>query len=364
MPIAPPRLRPAWPLLLLALAALSGCCCETVVGDCRTVSVNDTCKKSGECGGNWLTEACFVESAADCRAAEICTRQGRCGFDETASHGCIALTARDCLESTRCRTEGACTLVRGACEITDPGCSRSEACRDEGRCKQGLVRAPDGAGMVLKCIKRKDDGRPYCHWACRGYGACTHKGDACLATTRDDCRASVLCEKDGACALDKATHTCVARTRADCEASERCTDDGRCRLLPGGEFCFKPEVPCEDLCDTEGRCHRVDGVCQPSTDADCEASIACRVQGRCGASNRLCKPRSDADCAASEECAAFGRCETSFSTCVAPDEPPQGPYSTHLCLRDPACRTEGRCLRAPDGTCVPPPGVKNRGDRR
>lgn len=351
-------------LTIAALSMLAGCCCETVVGNCRYVSSHGTCEARGECGGNWLSESCYVESAEDCRAAEVCAKRGLCGFDEAASEHCIAVSASDCEASTGCRTEGACTLVRGECAVTDPGCSRSEACRDEGRCHQGMIRAHDGVGMVSACVV--DDARPRrpCWYACRAYGACTQEGLACLATRERDCRASTVCKMDGACALDRATHSCIATRLQDCEASSRCADEGRCRLLPGGQFCYKPTSPCEEMCDTEGRCKRVSGVCQPSGPDDCEASIACRVQGRCGVGERTCVPRSDADCEASQECAAFGRCEASWSWCVSSREPRPGPYDDYLCLREPTCRTEGRCLRTPDGRCVTLTEAKERGAQK
>jgi hypothetical protein len=118
-------------------------------------------------------------------------------------------------------------------------------------------------------------------------------------------------------------------------------------------------------------CGVFEGTCAAIDQASCARSLGCVLHGRCSflPEIRTCGAASDADCAGSLECLAFGRCRRptfpvlgTAIACAGPDGVMPA-YGDILCTRNPDCRSEGRCLRAADGSCKTPEEVGVPGER-
>lgn len=186
----------------------NGTCVARDEATCRASTV--TCAHFGQCafsptpprpgpcpgGGNrdflasrnpsCISSTCVAASDEDCRAARVCTEEGRC----TASGGiCVAENEADCRASANCPKLGWCQRTTdGQCRpaaITD--CQRSERCQRFGDC--GLR----GAGCS-PC--RSSD-------ACRVEGLCERVQATCRATEPRHCQASEACKREGRCRLER-----------------------------------------------------------------------------------------------------------------------------------------------------------------
>ncbi len=130
-----------------------------------------------------------------------------------------------------------------------------------------------------------------------------------------------------------------------------CELNGWCTAVVGGDGCYDGRTACGALCWARGDCARIDGVCQPESDAQCRASVACTASGRCAVGGRpavLCGATEDGHCAQSLESEAFGRCARSRIACALDRR--TAPISG--CIQKPECASEGRCLTTNEGRCV------------
>ena len=324
----------------LGLGLGVGACVPNCAGlnpDCEAA-----CAATGECGRRTYRAGdgfarCYVRDSKDCAQSEACKTEGRCHlFDGITPDRCVALSDLDCRASTQCATEGKCVLGNlGACAIEPSACARTDACRERGTCNYAHAKG---------CV----DGAAQCELACRLEGACDLVDGICAATREADCRAAARCRGEGQCALEG--DRCVA-TDEGCAASSMCEHNGWCAAVEGGDGCYDGRTACGATCWTRGDCARVDGVCQPASDAECEASVACAVSGRCAIGGRpavLCGATQDSHCAQSLEGQAFGRCERSGIACSTDGRK----ASMSGCIGRPECASEGRCLTTDAGACV------------
>jgi hypothetical protein len=203
----------------------------------------------------------------------------------------------------------------------------------------------------------------------------------------DKCADEPECAAEGQCgtsfyrAGDGLTR-CYVRSAEDCSGSRACAKDGRCAFEPSASFdCVRSGSvhpaggvnPCtgDVACREFGMCGVFEGTCAATYQAACARSLGCVLHGRCSffADKKMCGAASDADCAASLECLAFGRCRRptlpgmgTAIACAGPDGVMPA-YGDIRCTRNPDCRTEGRCLRADDGSCKTPEEAGVPGDR-
>ncbi len=70
-------------------------------------------------------------------------------------------------------------------------------------------------------------------------------------------------------------------------------------MLPFVSFALAQDDPCADPCAEHGHCVQLEGVCQTTTDAHCQASQACREYGHCFFIDTL--PYSPGRCGSVEE---------------------------------------------------------------
>jgi hypothetical protein len=203
----------------------------------------------------------------------------------------------------------------------------------------------------------------------------------------DQCADEPECAAEGRCgtsfyrAGDGLTR-CYVRDARDCRASRACADEGRCALEPRASLdCVADGTPplanaanpCtgDVVCRELGMCGVFEGTCAATDPASCARSLGCVLHGRCSflPDKMMCGAASDADCAGSLECLAFSRCRRptlplmgTAIACAGPDGVMPA-YGDLLCTRIPECRTEGRCLRADDGSCKTPEEVGAPGER-
>ena len=326
------------------LSALSAVFLGACVPDCGGLNPDckPKCAAKGECGRRTYRAGdgfarCFVRDSKDCAQSEICEAEGRCHLhDGLTPDRCVALSDLDCRASTQCASEGKCSLgPLGSCVIEPSACARMDACREAGVCNYEHAKG---------CV----EGEARCELACRLEGACTSKEGVCVATNDADCRASSQCRGAGQCTLEG--DRCVAAD-ADCAASTMCEMNGWCAALEGGDGCYEGRTACGATCWARGDCARIDGVCQPESDAECEASVACKVAGRCAIGGRpavMCGATEDRHCEQSLECEAYGRCTRSGIACASGER--RAPMSG--CVGRPECAQEGRCLTTDEGACV------------
>lgn len=220
-------------------------------------------------------------------------------------------------------------------------------------------RQPSGAKATCEA------GPPGCAAACHEEGTCTDKAGECLASSDADCRASMVCARNGRCTVDPKTHTCVARVDADCAAADVCLRGGRnptaqadtrvCMTRPGVDVCSSEICARTESCAIRGACAAVSGICAPTEPAHCANSRACKVRGLCTYRDYTCFGSSQTDCDVSYECLAYGRCKytpsslSSVGYCI---DPAVG--EAHSPCLQTACWLEDKCLLSKTGTCVTP----------
>ena len=212
-------------------------CVAATSSDC---SKSQNCREYGECSAR--DGKCVVASEADCAAicktSDRCVAQnGRCICDPKRSTSCIDVgkcgvddrgwctnfTEEGCKQSTKCATDGLCSLApeKDKCSAAgNDNCASSEACKKEGRCE-----AKDGVCVRIDCRTSED---------CTAKGRCTSASGKCVASTNEDCAASAWCKNLGRCAASDGK--CRA-TEEGCKASQKCKDDGACFVSKDGEAC-------------------------------------------------------------------------------------------------------------------------------
>lgn len=166
-----------------------------------------------------------------------------------------------------------------------------------------------------------------CKLECEARGACTGKGDRCVATDPDDCLRSRACRDDGKCAL-------VADR---CEATESV-----CAKFAG--------------CAALGRCGVKDGACAATSDAHCKNTENCKTDGLCSAVNGACTAQGD-DCRSARACTEYARCTVRGNACVAASS--ADCELSKMCSRQGYCTfVEGRCQLAAQADCEKTTGCK------
>ena len=90
------------------------------------------CLEFGDCS-TAADGGCVPGSDADCKAAAVCTRFGRCHL---IGDDCAAATDEDCLCSTECRRAGRCSALGGECiAASAKRCKYSWLCKVYGLCR-------------------------------------------------------------------------------------------------------------------------------------------------------------------------------------------------------------------------------------
>lgn len=306
---------------------------ESVSSACKS-----KCEAVGECGKRTYRAGdsgvrCYVRSSDDCAQSRACEDEGRCHlYDGIRPDHCVALTDLDCRASTECTADGKCSLGSfGECKTAFSACARTDACRDSGECNY-----KHGKGCV--------EGAAECKFSCISEGACELVDGVCVAGSEAGCRKSMGCAGEGQCALEG--DRCVA-SDTGCAASSTCDLNSSCTAVPDGDTCYDGRTACGEMCWVRGDCDRIDGVCQPKTDAHCQASVGCTVTGRCAAQGHMCRATKDKHCEQSLECKAFGRCTRRGGVCQADGKS----FTSSPCIRKPECAGDGRCLYGDDRSC-------------
>lgn len=164
------------------------------------------CAKNGGC--HFAHGRCQPANDADCAASELCKRRGLCHFYQRFAEQaeCIANQAEDCLQSTRCAEEGACTLVHQTCRPTDSlDCQDHDVCRLGGRC---VFVADEKNRLNNDCAAPTD-------WACRTSAWCKERGQCarlraeCVPAGDEDCQRSTWCQTKGLCKHHTSLRRCV-----------------------------------------------------------------------------------------------------------------------------------------------------------
>lgn len=170
---------------------------------------------------------------------------------------------------------------------------------------------------------------------------CSRREGICIAGHEKQCRLSEFCKKDGKCLLGP-TGYCIAR---DCLNREECKYEGRCFSYQGK--CIFAAHGCSVMCEYQGDCALIDGVCKPRSAAHCRKSQACANEGRC-----LLGPGGECDrmteryCRESDECKSVGQCTLLDKQCTA--------ATRKDCSGSIACQRRGLCF-ADAGRCVARP---------
>jgi hypothetical protein len=143
-----------------------------------------------------------------CEGTGLCAAEGQC---TPRGEACIAADDHDCGQSAVCSNEGRCHAVGGRCiAASDDDCIGP--CDDHGACRAhgGRCVAPD---FVAPAAERLGPFAQGCLEVCRVEGRCRldDDGEACVAASAEDCRASESCALHGACRLDD--DACVVPTR-------------------------------------------------------------------------------------------------------------------------------------------------------
>ena len=182
-----------------------------------------------------------------------------------------------------------------------------------------------------------------CKLACVLYGLCGTEATACRAQ-ETDCQNSGYCKEDGRChAVDG---RCQPSSEADCKDSAQCAARAFCGF--DGVMCVQDAAGCKasQFCGQHGDCVFADGRCHAlATFAfGCTpTSNGCADLGDCADIAGICRPGSDADCRQATACWAAGLCWLVGGKCVA-SRPAECTFSD-------GCLSFGRCtLKA--GACV------------
>ncbi len=233
-------------------AMMVSSCCPCVPTDAKCQERRE-CSREGHCtvrmhhAGDWYY-ACYAATEEDCQQSKICKEGGKCHPSEMGS--CVRKEDLDkhlCKDSWRCRHNGSCASLDGACIATKPEhCERSYRCKTEGRCAQ--------VDMI------------------------------CEVTTDEHCRQSTGCEIAGLCKIDwrlGINFGCSLTKDEDaCQDSLVCQDYDRCHRRPNRQ------------CDQSGEKGCGLYYCGPAEDepgvTPCfkrthipEAREACEPHGRC-----------------------------------------------------------------------------------
>lgn len=200
-----------------------GKCSATEVGSCVVDDEVEAhrCESAGVCQARGDCKPsgegfCVASDEASCRASEICSREGKCGFiDESTLGGvarCGVTDVADCEKSTGCKERGDCGLRNGtgvkSCAATSKAhCEQSTACAEEDACD--FIEA-----------------RTFRQGRC-----------AFIPGSDDDCAQSPGCRLRGACSMvpgDASSDPpqCSPTEPAHCEASEGCKKDRKCKYWP------------------------------------------------------------------------------------------------------------------------------------
>lgn len=102
------------------------------------------------------------------------------------------------------------------------------------------------------------------------------------------CQNSAGCSSEGLCS-DGEGEACVASSDDDCQGSEACTASGRCKADKGK--CLAAEAShCKGStgCTKGGACSAIGGKCVVATDEDCQQAECCISAGRCKAKKGAC----------------------------------------------------------------------------
>ncbi len=285
-------------------------------------------------GSNPFDEGTEISSDGQ-QTVKVLARPDHPSTRPTATAVAIAkpvLTNELCLERPGCAQTGACTARGDKCVAAS-----IDDCRQASACAEG------------KCVLEKATCKPVgsCKegFACANDGRCKDGAEGCVAATSATCRASAGCTNAGACARSK-DGRCIAKQATHCRSSTRCKSEGLCSVI--GEICGAlKDSECKRSagCKTSQRCLARNKVCLVS----CKDSDMCKLRGLCsdgdGASGKICTAAGDADCEQAEVCKLRGNCSRSLSGgCRAGDDVE--------CRRSLMCTEQGRCTFQ-RGRCVP-----------
>ena len=238
------------------------------------------------------------------------------------------------------------SLGLGCKAATGTQCNLDGDC-ETGICLEGVCATADDVKLAAakRCRETK---------ACKLQGTCTVDGDGrCVVGSSQDCEKALVCPTEGKC--EAKGNTCVAAKNEHCARTDLCTVGGRCTaesgicVIGGDEDCAK-SAACPPACsaiDGPGGSGRICGI---GSEADCAETAACKVRGQCRFSEedeaRRCVALDDTDCV--EPCRRHGNCAR------VDDQPFCQPRSDRDCQASLACRKEDRC-KLVDGKCVEPP---------
>jgi hypothetical protein len=177
-----------------------------------------------------------------------------------------------------------------------------------------------------------------CRSECRENGLCAVSADGgrCVAATVDHCKASSECEYHGACTLRG--ESCVAAGDEDCAPSLYCETDPHACMAHQGRCVVTPNPDCANrpACKNEGRCVAGElGQCIAGDAGECLTSADCARLGNCAPQGDACAPREHRHCRNSALCKDEGRCALEGGRCVV--------VSASDCRSSTSCAARGAC---------------------
>ncbi len=207
---------------------------------------------------------------------------------------------------------------------------------------------------VLVCGARLPDLEPGAErTGCSLEGSCTLRDGECVAGTDEDCLQSVICAEGGFCTARAGRCWRTAASHAECASpphpghAETCATFGLCSVVEG--LCqATSDAQCEASlwCGRGGACSARGGRCVATDERRCRESDYCERYAQCSLSGDMCHAISDADCRVhSNQCVAYGRCVLTGDGCMATR--PRHCQSSTGCAEDGFCSLEdGRCVGA------------------
>ncbi|MCB9621547.1 MAG: S-layer homology domain-containing protein [Sandaracinus sp.] len=210
-----------------------------------------SCSECANAGGFWCgrRNRCYdflVLAEQQCGTTPIQRYEEDCASPPVDD----GFVATHCTSASDCR---AC-LSRYQCAWTDAGC----------------LDAPGGV-LPAGVRSRVAGTNPTCcpGPVCDGDGVCERVQGETRENCASDCRATAVCDQDGACEAGESSTEC----RTDCAIAPSCDNDGVCELSDG-EWCDTCPTDCVcngGSCDADGVCEPAAGETARTCAADCPA---------------------------------------------------------------------------------------------